>query len=155
MALFEGQTRREGLVETLVSESNSRSIYLPILRDRVPEALECFDAADPSFVTGQREVTTVPSQALFMMNGEDVIAAADALARRVSQLSDSDRGRIRAAFELTLSRAPESWEVRTVKEFLDEFEELAKKDGHRRAEELAWSAFAQSLFQSAEFRDRG
>ena len=155
MALFEGQTRREGLVETLVSESNSRSIYLPILRDRVPEALECFDAADPSFVTGQREVTTVPSQALFMMNDEDVIAAADALARRVSQLSDSDRGRIRAAFELTLSRAPESWEVRTVKEFLDEFEELAKKDGHRRAEELAWSAIAQSLFQSAEFRDRG
>ena len=51
----------------------SRSVYLPMYRSALPEVLEAFDAADPDFVTGDRDVTTVAPQALFMMNSPFVI----------------------------------------------------------------------------------
>jgi hypothetical protein len=43
-----------------------------------------------------------------------------------------------------------------VKDFLRDFEKILQKEGGvRRTERAAWSAFVQSLFQSAEFRYRG
>ena len=47
---------------------NRRSVYLPMFRNALPEALEAFDLADPSMVTGRRNVSTVAPQALFMLN---------------------------------------------------------------------------------------
>lgn len=41
-----------------------RSIYLPVVRDNLPESMSLFDAADPSLITADRPQTTVPSQAL-------------------------------------------------------------------------------------------
>ena len=49
-----------------------RTIYVPVLRSLVPPMHELFDFADPSQIKGQREVTTVASQALFLMNNEIV-----------------------------------------------------------------------------------
>ncbi|MFM7074376.1 MAG: DUF1549 domain-containing protein, partial [Planctomycetota bacterium] len=51
------------------SESRFRSVYLPQLRGLTPKSLEAFDPVDPTLVSGSRDVTTVPSQALFMLNG--------------------------------------------------------------------------------------
>jgi hypothetical protein len=45
-----------------------RSIYLPIIRDQIPEFLSVFDFPDASLVNGQRDTTNVPSQSLFLMN---------------------------------------------------------------------------------------
>ena len=59
-----------------------RSIYLPIIRDNLPEALALFDGADPSLITADRQQTTVPSQALFLLNNEFVARASDAAAGR-------------------------------------------------------------------------
>ncbi|MEX2559704.1 MAG: DUF1553 domain-containing protein, partial [Pirellulales bacterium] len=42
-----------------------RSVYLPVLRDRLPEVLDLFDFAEPSLVSGDRETTNVPLQALY------------------------------------------------------------------------------------------
>jgi len=39
-----------------------RSVYLPILRDSVPESLALFDFADPNATKARREATNVPSQ---------------------------------------------------------------------------------------------
>ena len=43
---------------------NNRSVYLPITRGAVLAFLDTFDIAEPSFVTGNRDETSVPSQAL-------------------------------------------------------------------------------------------
>lgn len=51
-------------------ENRNHSVYLPIIRTRVPEVLDLFDFVDPSLVMGARETTTVPSQALYLMNNE-------------------------------------------------------------------------------------
>ena len=45
-----------------------RSIYMPIVRGAVPPSLAVFDMPNPDLVTGNRPATTVPAQALFMMN---------------------------------------------------------------------------------------
>ena len=45
-----------------------RSIYLPIIRDRLPEVLSLFDFADPGLIAADRPTTTVPSQGLFLLN---------------------------------------------------------------------------------------
>jgi hypothetical protein len=43
-------------------------------RGLVPEMLQIFDAPDPNLIVGQRDVTTVAPQALFLMNNPFVIA---------------------------------------------------------------------------------
>src|SRR5262245_62842826 len=45
-----------------------RSVYLPVFRNALPEVLEAFDFADPSIVTGRRNVSTVAPQALYLLN---------------------------------------------------------------------------------------
>ncbi|MCG8601671.1 MAG: PSD1 and planctomycete cytochrome C domain-containing protein, partial [Verrucomicrobiales bacterium] len=57
----------------LNAATDVRSVYLPIVRGLVPESLALFDFADPSLLSGKREITTVPSQALYMMNSNFII----------------------------------------------------------------------------------
>ena len=107
-------------------------------------------------MVGEREETIVPTQALYLMNDEAVTDAADALARRITREEGKDGARINLAFQLVLSRDPTSAEKRAVKSFLEDFEELIEEEGKvRRIERTTWSAFCQSLFQTAEFRYRG
>src|SRR5262249_26249394 len=61
---LEGDARIEKALQVAAPETPIRSVYLPVLRDDVPEALEVFDFAEPSFVTGVRESTNVATQAL-------------------------------------------------------------------------------------------
>src|SRR5262249_31745509 len=50
------------------SADTRRSVYLPVFRNAISESLEAFDFADPSVVTGRRNVSTVASQALYLLN---------------------------------------------------------------------------------------
>ena len=70
--------------------SPHRSVYLPIVRKQVPNSLDIFDFADPSAGMGKRETTTVPSQALYLMNSEFVRTQSEAMARRLRRLTLSD-----------------------------------------------------------------
>ncbi|MBI5365098.1 MAG: PSD1 domain-containing protein [Planctomycetes bacterium] len=179
---FEGVLRRDELVQTITRERPVRSVYLPMLRDHLPDALDAFDAPDSAFVTGDRDETSVATQALFLMNDPDVMRTADAFADRLLARKGSDDERVAYAFELAFGRAPSSSELGAVRQFLKDFEKLAakpekKEDGGRdrrgardrlrdRAGDAdalpisdprraAWSAFAQSLFECAEFRSLG
>src|SRR5690606_36039754 len=51
-----------------IDEHRRRSVYLPMVRNDLPEMLRLFDIADPELVTGRRPVTNVPAQALYLMN---------------------------------------------------------------------------------------
>jgi len=168
----EGQLQREELIAQVQRDRPVRSVYLPILRDHLPGALEVFDAPDAAFVAGDREETNVATQALYLMNDEDVLRIADAFADRLLEIEGGDDQRIARAFELAYGRKPSQKEREAVKHFLDDFAKLTAKDvraperrGGRRdrpatqpaadPRRAAWSAFAQTLFQSAEFRYLG
>ncbi|QDS97654.1 DUF1553 domain-containing protein [Adhaeretor mobilis] len=134
-----------------------RAVYLPIIRDRLDESLAAFDFPDPSLVAGQRETTTVPSQSLFLMNSELVIEQAVAMAERLAEVSSSTSERIDLAFQWTLSRSPRADESRAARTFLKEFSRIDQdKQGNKNKQgnqTSAWSAFCQSLFATAEFRE--
>ncbi len=136
-------------VEGLDDQDTHRSVYLPVVRDRVPEMFAMFDFADPSLVTGERATTTGPAQALYFMNGPLVIRQSGALAERVNAINADEAGRIAAACRLALARMPTSVERDRAVAFLREFSEQTKGADSQRG---AWTAFCQALLSSAEFR---
>ena len=173
-AFLEGVLRNEQVMELVQDRRPVRSLYLPMLRDHLPEALAVFDMADPSFVVGRREETNVATQALFLMNDPTVLEASDALAAKLLDLQGDDAQRIAAAFERALGRKPSSAETAAVQGFLADFDTGAPATGRsgpvgRRFGRArlgaanpvedprlaAWSAFVQTLFESAEFRHLG
>lgn len=56
-----------------------RSVYLPVARNNVVPELEIFDVANPEMVAGDRPLTTVPTQALYLLNSDFMLRQARAL----------------------------------------------------------------------------
>jgi hypothetical protein len=124
-----------------------RSVYLPILRDRLPEVLELFNFAEPSLVTGQREVTNVPLQALYLMNSEFVHNRSKALAARLEKEAATTEDRIELAFRLCFGRAPLEEERQRSLEFLDQ------REINEEQKLPVLVRYAQALLSTAEFRN--
>ncbi len=123
--------------------SQHRSVYLPVIRDHLPDVLEQFDMANPNLVTGNREVTNVPLQALYLLNGPFVQAAAEALAARVSADAPERVEQVRRAFVLCFNRPPNANERQLAETF------FTNSPGEPTAQ---LAAFCQALLASAEFR---
>ncbi len=138
----------------LNSDRAVRSVYLPIVRDHVPDALSVFDFAEPSLVVGNREDTTVPSQALYLMNSASVEKLAEAMADRLfaKDLNDVELGK--AAFRLAFSRSATDREIKAALQFFTRFNaaESAKYPTKEQLGRAGVVAFCQALFGSAEFR---
>jgi hypothetical protein len=127
-----------------------RSVYLPVLRDRLPDVLDLFDFAEPSLVVGDRETTNVPLQALYLMNSPFVQARAKGLAERVTREADDIPQQIRRAFVLCFGRPPDETEGRLAAEFLKRGGEAAADDAQR---QLVLTSYCQALLATAEFRN--
>lgn len=125
-----------------------RSVYLPVLRDRLPDVLYLFDFAEPSLVTGDRETTNVPIQALYLMNSPFVQARAKGLAKRLLRESDEDQ-HVRRAFELCFGRVPDAAETKMADSFFAQRRQAANKDDRARL----LTCFCQALLATAEFRN--
>ena len=136
-------------------ENVYRSIYLPIVRDNLPESLGLFDGADPALITVERPQTTVASQGLFLLNNEFVMRAADATAE-LTQDEESDESRVVRVFELVFARQPSAAEVQSATDFLTAYRAQVGtgRGGSTRRENEVWSAFCQALLVSAEFQFR-
>jgi len=150
---------REGLIKTLLvtqQPTETRSVYLPIVRDVLPEPLALFDFANPGIVTGDRETTNVPSQSLYLLNNSQVVSLSDAFARRVYDSGKDNPSRISNAYWMAFGRAPTAQEVQATRTFFSEYAQDADKAragrGGRDISMYAWSAFCQALLASAEFR---
>jgi hypothetical protein len=136
--------------------NTQRSVYLPIVRDNLPEALALFDAPDPSLITADRPTTTVPSQGLFLLNNPFVIRSAEAAADGLLKKTTTDTERIRAAYLSFYGRAPVEKELANSEKFLAAYKAQLAKDRvpATRQERETWAAFCQALFASAEFQYR-
>ena len=127
-----------------------RSVYLPVIRDRLPDVLELFDFAEPSLVTGKRDQTNVPVQALYLMNSPFVQARADGLAARLMREAASSEERIALGFQLCFARPPQADELERSLIFV---EQKDTETGDRVPVSDVLISFCQALLSTAEFRN--
>jgi Protein of unknown function (DUF1549)/Protein of unknown function (DUF1553)/Planctomycete cytochrome C len=125
-----------------------RTVYMPIVRDLVPEALALFDFPDPSLIIGERPTTTIPGQALYLMNNPFVLKQAEALADKILAGTDDDNAKLIRAYQLCYSRPPSEKELSSARRFLQDY---SQKQGSRRS---TWAVLCQAFFASAEFSHR-
>lgn len=109
-------------IHKAAGESRYRSVYLPLLRGLTPKPLEAFDPVEQTLVTGQRDSTTVPSQALFMLNSVFVHQCSASLADRLIQNSTlSDSERVATVWQHAFGRNPEQLEMAASIIFVEQF----------------------------------
>jgi hypothetical protein len=144
-----GRAIRRGF--DLADNADYRSIYLPIYRSAIPEVLDTFDTADPDYVTGDRDVTTVPPQALYMMNSPFVLEQSRKLALRLESESKTGlQGQVQFAYRLVLARPCTKSELSRDLAFISSYSQSGplSVSGTRGA----MAALCQALYASAEFR---
>ena len=142
-----GGKGRWGETRSLLSlDAPYRTVYLPVLRSLLPEMYATFDFPNPTQVKGQRDVTTVAPQALFLMNSEFAANCANDAARRL--LADpklTHNERVQRIYLRLVGRPPDENEVSSSLDFLNS---LTGSD----SEAFRWSALIQALMISGEFR---
>jgi len=117
-----------------------RSVYLPVIRSAVFDVLQTLDFPDPSVPLGQRTATTIPTQALLMLNSRLADQAAEALAKAVVATPGTDADRVREAYHRVYGRPPTTAETERVLAF------LKAADGPQ-----AWRGLCRVLLASNEF----
>ena len=117
-----------------------RSVYTPAFRNVQPGLFEVFDAPNSGMVMGKRTASTVPTQALYLMNDPWIQKQAGYFANRiVAKPADQ---RITYAWQAALGRAPKKAERTLIEEHLA-----------TSTNELdSWTSLAQTLFACVDFR---
>jgi hypothetical protein len=92
--------------------STRRTIYGFIDRQNLQGLYRTFDFASPDTTTAKRYQTTVPQQALFMMNSPFVVEQAQCLAKRQEVVEAKDEvERIHRIYRMVFARSPNPAEV--------------------------------------------
>jgi hypothetical protein len=131
-----------------------RSIYLPVVRNQLPEILSVFDAADANAVTAKRNETTVPSQAMFMLNSAFVREQSLQFAKQLlADKKANDEARLRRAYVQVLGRLPTADEMAAAVTYMRLYTAKAKSAGRTPDESrlAAWQSYCQMLFCLNEF----
>ena len=120
--------------------STRRTVYGYVDRLNLANMYRVFDFAVPDMHAPQRYTTTVPQQALFLMNSPFVMEQAQILAKRAEVAGESDpEQRIQRLYRLIYGRAATATEATLGLRFLD------------RAGESPWEKYAQVLLEANEF----
>ena len=128
-------------------QANRRSIYVKIKRSLQPPMFTDFDLADTDNSCPVRFTTTVPTQALAMMNSEFIHDEATALATRLKrEAPDNLQHQVRRAFQLVLSREPDESEIALSLAFINRL-----KTESNLTPELALQRFCVGVFSFNEF----
>jgi len=108
-------------VDLTRADTRRRSVYGFIDRQNLPNMFRTFDFSSPDAHTPQRFNTTVPQQALFLMNSPFLVGQAKKLAARpeVAEVTQPAE-RVQAFFRLLYGRAAEPEEVQASLAFLRE-----------------------------------
>ncbi len=137
-----------------------RTVYLPVVRDalgitpavdRSMAMLATFDFATPNLVCGGRETTTVPRQALFLLNDAFLLEQAETIAANLladPQL-ESDSARISEFCWRALGRAPTRFELDQMLQYLADFPSADEAVSPPPRE--TWTSLCQAILASNEF----
>ena len=101
--------------------STRRTLYGYIDRSGLPEVLNHFDFANPEMPSGRRYETTVPQQALFLMNSPLVIEQARHIVERADfKVIDDGETRVRWLYALIFQRPPNAIELKLGLNFFED-----------------------------------
>ena len=92
--------------ETVGDAANRRAVYIAVKRSIQLPLLAAYDAPQRDATCPTRFATTVPTQALTMLNSERVNAAAKEFAAEIIRVHDDPDTQIVAAFKRALGRVP-------------------------------------------------
>ncbi len=96
-----------------------RSVYAFIERQNLPGLFRTFDFASPDATSPQRFYTTVPQQALFLLNSPFIVEQAKGLLSRPEiKNARNDDERIEAFYRVAFQRSPDREEAAMAKQFL-------------------------------------
>jgi cytochrome c553 len=96
-----------------------RTVYSLVDRAALPGMFQTFDFANPDLSTGERIMTTVPQQALFMMNSPLVVEQAKNLVDRKDFESQStDEDKVRFLYRVLYQRQPTDKELQMALAFI-------------------------------------
>lgn len=116
-------------IEEAAGESLHRSVYLPLVRNLTPTSLQVFDFAEQGMVTGNRDVTTVATQALYMLNDPFVRRHSLNLSRRLLNKETADEAtQVNEAYRLLAGREATPAETARAIEFLAAYEAALHAD---------------------------
>ena len=100
--------------------SRRRSVYGLIDRQNLPGLFRTFDLATPDTTSPQRHTTTVPQQALYLMNSPFVVEQAQRLVKRPEiQRPPNRQERIQRLYALLFARSATAEEISLARQFLD------------------------------------
>ena len=121
-----------------------------VQRNRRDPFLTLFDGADPNATTPERQETTVPTQALYVLNSPFFHEQAGKLTDRL--LAEPDpANRLALAFRSAFKRPPTAAERDRARQFLTAYtRELSDAPAAQRPR-LAWAAWVRVLLGSNEF----
>jgi hypothetical protein len=140
-------------------EAFRRSIYVFVKRSLLLPEMELLDFADTTTSCEQRPVSTIPTQALTLLNGEFLNDEGRHFAKRLVPEAGGDAlAQVDRAFRLALCRPPTAEEKRSAQAFLDRQrrrivdEDQANASGPpRNAAEVALEALCLVLYNLNEF----
>jgi hypothetical protein len=121
-----------------------RSLYQPTVRKGQVEEMDIlnlFDFPDTNQITGARSSTTVPTQALYLLNAPFVKEQAAALAKLTLAGEQADSDRVRQLIRRVYARPPEPGEV----------DRLLTFTASLPARPAAWERLCHTLLISNEF----
>ncbi|MCA9138569.1 MAG: DUF1553 domain-containing protein, partial [Planctomycetales bacterium] len=121
-------------------DATRRGLYAYIDREDLPGLLASFDLPSPDASRATRSETTVPQQALYLMNSEFVIQQAQALSARTADLASEPEKRIQQLYRFALARDPDGDEIKTALTYVE------KPDSAE-----AWDRLSQVLLLCNEF----
>ncbi|MDA1273717.1 MAG: DUF1549 and DUF1553 domain-containing protein [Verrucomicrobia bacterium] len=129
-----------------------RSVYLPVIRNDLPELFQAFDFADPHVATGARHQTMAAAQGLFMLNDPMVMDLARATVSRHWGGDSDDESRLLRLFGAVLNGSPTTDEKRQLLSFVRSTEGRLIAEGDPEATVRAWSITCHAMFTLSRFQ---
>ncbi|HLJ12498.1 MAG TPA: PSD1 and planctomycete cytochrome C domain-containing protein [Planctomycetaceae bacterium] len=126
-----------------------RSIYLQQRRTSVVSFLAVFDAPSIVFNSAQRPLSTMPLQALALLNSQFVVDRAKGFAARLERAAPDEAARVRLAYSVAWGRAAGDAELEAALQFLASQESEYQPAPEARSR--SWVDFCQMLLASNEF----
>jgi hypothetical protein len=124
------------------SMEKKRFSFQKLNRNKLSELFQVFDYPNPGLVSGNRNKSTVPTQALYMMNNEFVIKQARLVSEIIEKEDIDDlNSKITLAFLKCLGRFPTEEEMKTSLLFLE-----------KKSQKVNLEGLVHSLFACLDFR---
>lgn len=124
------------------SLEKKRFSFQKLNRNKLSELFEVFDYPNPGLVSGKRNTSSVPTQALYMMNNDFVIKQARLVSKNIEKQEANDLSQnITLAFIKCLGRLPNEAEMKASLLFLE-----------KKSQKVNLEGLVHSLFACLDFR---